>query len=245
MLSPELVSGIRRVKEYRKLARHVGNWLSPQSANSSPWGPLLKHFGATAAIVSLLPDCGLRRSEVVALTFGDIQKRGDHWAIVDLVGKTGHVRTVPLLANDSSASSVFSGISRYRTCSGNVKPRGANGCAHAHKVNRRQLKELTGLPVLESQLQSQLSQSATWGRDQPANATGAPRKDVERGSIKMRRVQEIKNLPPQLQIDPLGWFEDFLRGKINIGKPRPNNGVSSQVAKGPCHRPRKSTGIVP
>src|SRR6516165_9877942 len=42
--------------------------------------------------------CGLRRSEVVALRFGDIQKREDHWAIVDLVGKAGHVRTVPVPA---------------------------------------------------------------------------------------------------------------------------------------------------
>ena len=44
LLSPELVAGNRRVKVYHKLGRRVGNWLSPQSANSSPWEPLLKHF---------------------------------------------------------------------------------------------------------------------------------------------------------------------------------------------------------
>lgn len=38
--------------------------------------------------------CGLRRSEVVALSSDDIQKRENSWAIVDLVGKAGHVRTV-------------------------------------------------------------------------------------------------------------------------------------------------------
>jgi len=82
------------------IGRRDGNWLSLQGANSSPWEPLLKHFGrsARAAIISLLLDCGLRRSEVVALRFGDIQKREDHWAIVDLVGKAGHVRTVPVPA---------------------------------------------------------------------------------------------------------------------------------------------------
>jgi integrase len=32
----------------------------------------------------------------VALKVGDIQKREDHWAIVDLIGKAGHVRTVPV-----------------------------------------------------------------------------------------------------------------------------------------------------
>ena len=32
------------------------------------------------------------------MALGDIQKREDHWAIVDLVGKAGHVRTVPVPA---------------------------------------------------------------------------------------------------------------------------------------------------
>ena len=49
----------------------------------------------------------------------------------------------------------------------------------------------------------------------------------------MGLVEEIKNLRPELQIGPLGWFKNLLRGKIDVGKPRPNNGVSSQVAEGP------------
>jgi integrase len=40
-----------------------------------------------AAIVALLLGCGLQRSEVVALNGGDIQRREDHWAIVDVVGR--------------------------------------------------------------------------------------------------------------------------------------------------------------
>ena len=40
--------------------------------------------------------CGLRRHEVVALTLDHLQQREEHWAIVDLVGKGGHVRTVPV-----------------------------------------------------------------------------------------------------------------------------------------------------
>ena len=44
-------------------------------------------------MISLLLGCGLRRSEVVALRVGAIQRREDHWAIVDLVGKAGRVRT--------------------------------------------------------------------------------------------------------------------------------------------------------
>ena len=97
--------------------------------------------------------------------------------------------------------------------------------------------EQTGLPILKSQLQSQLDQSAAWSRDQPADATGASRKDVERGSIKMGLVEEIKNLGSELEIDPLGWLENLLRGKIGIEEPRPNDRVSSQVAESPWRWP--------
>jgi len=95
LLSPELVAGIRRVKGVPQLGRRVGNWLSVTEG-----GALLSGTAETlrqkrdGAIISLLLGCGLRRSEVVALCVGDIQKREDHWAIVDLVGKAGHVRTV-------------------------------------------------------------------------------------------------------------------------------------------------------
>jgi integrase len=40
--------------------------------------------------------CGLRRRKLADLTLDDVQRREDHWAIVDLVGKAGHIRTVPV-----------------------------------------------------------------------------------------------------------------------------------------------------
>src|SRR6266568_4137324 len=69
------------------------------------------------------------------------------------------------------------------------------------------------------------------------------RKGVEPRNIKMGQVEEIKNLGPELHIDPVAWFEDLLRGKIEIEKPGPREGVSSQVAIGPGRRPRKGTGV--
>jgi integrase len=48
------------------------------------------------ALLALLLACGLRRHEAVALTLDHLQQREEHWAIVDLVGKGGHVRTVPV-----------------------------------------------------------------------------------------------------------------------------------------------------
>jgi integrase len=44
----------------------------------------------------LLLACGLRRHEAVSLRLDHLQQREEHWAIVDLLGKSGHVRTVPI-----------------------------------------------------------------------------------------------------------------------------------------------------
>jgi integrase len=40
--------------------------------------------------------CGLRRSELAALTMKHVQMRDSRWCIVGLVGKHGRVRTVPM-----------------------------------------------------------------------------------------------------------------------------------------------------
>jgi site-specific recombinase XerD len=48
------------------------------------------------ALLALLLACGLRRHELAALTVGHLQQREGHWAIVDLRGKAGHIRTIPV-----------------------------------------------------------------------------------------------------------------------------------------------------
>jgi integrase len=48
------------------------------------------------SILAVLLGCGLRRRELTDLTLEHLQRREDHWAIVDLVGKAGHVRTIPV-----------------------------------------------------------------------------------------------------------------------------------------------------
>jgi len=68
------------------------------------------------AILAALLGCGLRRSELAALTFSHLQQRDGRWCVVDLVGKHGRVRTVPMptwvkVAVDSwtSAASLIAG----------------------------------------------------------------------------------------------------------------------------------------
>jgi hypothetical protein len=48
------------------------------------------------AMLAMLFGCGFRRSELVGLELDDIQMRQGHWAVVDLIGKGGHIRTVPI-----------------------------------------------------------------------------------------------------------------------------------------------------
>ncbi len=43
---------------------------------------------------SLAP--GLRATSDLFEFFGDIQQREEHWAIIDLKGKAGHTRTIPM-----------------------------------------------------------------------------------------------------------------------------------------------------
>jgi site-specific recombinase XerD len=98
LLSPELPAGIRRVKGAKKLGVRLGNWLTQGKARCLWQLPDAATFRGTRdrALLALRLGCGLRRREVTYLEFVDIQRREDHWAIVDLIGKGGHVRTVPM-----------------------------------------------------------------------------------------------------------------------------------------------------
>src|SRR5690348_15192534 len=98
LLAPELATGIIRVKGVASKGIRLGNWLTVQQAQK-----LLNAPDATTtkglrdrAILAVLLGCGLRRSEVAALTFDHVQQRDGRWCIVDLVGKHGRVRTVPM-----------------------------------------------------------------------------------------------------------------------------------------------------
>jgi site-specific recombinase XerD len=93
-----LAAGIRRVKGVKKLGIRLGNWLTTEQGHALCQAPDRQRLRGKRdrALLALLLACGLRRHEAVALTLDHLQQREDHWAIVDLVGKGGHVRTVPV-----------------------------------------------------------------------------------------------------------------------------------------------------
>ena len=98
LLSADLAAGIRRVKGVKKLGTRLGNWLTAEEAHAL-WEALdreqIKGKRDRALLARLLA-CGLRRHELAKLSFRHLQQREGHWAVVDLSGKAGHVRTIPV-----------------------------------------------------------------------------------------------------------------------------------------------------
>ncbi len=98
LLSPDLAAGIRRVKGVKKIGVRLGRWLTAEQSQqlwNAPDAQQLKGKRDHALLTVLLA-CGLRRHEAANLDFGHIQQREEHWAIVDLKGKAGHTRTIPM-----------------------------------------------------------------------------------------------------------------------------------------------------
>ena len=98
LLSPELAAGISRIKGVKQLGFRAGNWLSAEQSSD-----VLHHACGDSmrakrdyAMLAMLFGCGFRRSELVGLELDEIQMRQGHWAVIDLVGKGGHIRTVPI-----------------------------------------------------------------------------------------------------------------------------------------------------
>ena len=98
LLAPELANGITRVKGVASKGVRLGNWLSVKQAQTLLNAPDVATTKGLRdrAILAVLLGRGLRRSEVAALMMGHVQQRDGRWCIVDLVGKHGRVRTIPM-----------------------------------------------------------------------------------------------------------------------------------------------------
>jgi len=120
LLSPDLAAGIRRVKEAKKHGVRLGNWLTSEQGKR-----LLAVFDRGTvrgkrdyAMIAVLLGCGLRRAELATVTLDHLQQREEHWVFADMVGKGGHVRTIPIPA--WVASGLQSWISAANLRSGTI-----------------------------------------------------------------------------------------------------------------------------
>jgi integrase len=103
LVPPTLAYGVERVKGVKQEGVRAGNWLTVEQAQhliNTPVGrfrreeiPQLKAV-RDQAVLAVMIGTGLRRSEVASLVWEQIQQRDGRWAIIDLVGKRGRVRSV-------------------------------------------------------------------------------------------------------------------------------------------------------
>ena len=98
LMPRELAAGIARVKGVGRAGTRTGTWLTLDQAErllAAP-DPSTVKGRRDRALLAVLIGTGLRRREVAALTVEHIQLREARWVIVDLIGKGGRVRTVPM-----------------------------------------------------------------------------------------------------------------------------------------------------
>jgi site-specific recombinase XerD len=98
LMDRNLASGVGRVKGIKREGVRTGNWLTVRQAEqliNAPDNSTLKGR-RDRALLAVLIGCGLRREETAALTLEHIQQRDARWVIVDMKGKGGRVRTVPM-----------------------------------------------------------------------------------------------------------------------------------------------------
>ncbi len=111
LLDPVGAERVMRVPGVPVQGMRLGNWLTEEQTRellAVPDRTRLK-VKRDFAILSALAHSALRRTELAGLDTKKIQRREGRWVIVDLVGKRGRVRTVPLPTNAKEAIDAWTG----------------------------------------------------------------------------------------------------------------------------------------
>ena len=98
VLDQGIANGIGKVHGVKTAGTRAGNWLSQEQAQRLLNAPDVQTVKGLRdrAVLAVMLGCGLRRSEVAALTVAHVQQREGRWVVVDLVGKGLRVRSVPM-----------------------------------------------------------------------------------------------------------------------------------------------------
>jgi integrase len=97
-MDPTIAAGIARVRGVRRLGIRVGKWATAEEATALLQAPDASSVKGKRdrAILATLIGCALRRGELVGLTVADLQQRDGRAVFVDISGKGGRIRTVPV-----------------------------------------------------------------------------------------------------------------------------------------------------
>jgi site-specific recombinase XerD len=98
LVGAEAVAGISRVAGAKRLGTRVGNWLSAEQSRRLLEAPNENSSRGLRdrAMLAMMLGCGFRRSELVSLDTTHLRSREGRWLIVNLIGKGGRMRTVPV-----------------------------------------------------------------------------------------------------------------------------------------------------
>lgn len=145
LMPPALAVGVERVRGVKQEGVRAGNWLTREEAEGLINTPVRRWQAdeiprtkalRDQAILAVMIGAGLRRSEVAGLRWEQIQQREGRWAIIDLVGKRGRVRSVGLppwvkvgldrwaRAVGSSEGRVFLALNKDGSLAGRVRTKG-------------------------------------------------------------------------------------------------------------------------
>lgn len=98
LLDSAVAASIDNVPGAKQKGQRIGNWLTTEQAQvllDAPDTTTLKGL-RDVALLAVALGCGLRRSEIVSLTFEQIQMREGRWAIINLTGKHQRIRSIPM-----------------------------------------------------------------------------------------------------------------------------------------------------
>lgn len=97
-LSAGEAAAIRDVEGVKQQGQRIGHWLTKAQAQTLLATPDCSTMRGLRdrAIIAVFLGAGLRRGEVAALCVATIQQREGRWALVDIAGKHGRIRTVPI-----------------------------------------------------------------------------------------------------------------------------------------------------
>lgn len=93
-------AAIEQVKGPRRLGKRLGRWLTLDQVHALLTAPDPNTLTGKRdrALFALLFGTGMRRDEVINVRWEQVQQRQNRWVIVDLDGKGGRLRSIPLNA---------------------------------------------------------------------------------------------------------------------------------------------------
>jgi site-specific recombinase XerD len=115
LMAAETATAIGRVKGIRRQGVRTGNWITASQAERFILSPDMTKLKGKRdkALLAVMVGCGLRREETAALTLEHIQQRDGRWVIVDLTGKGGRVRSVPMPSFAKAAIDVWTAAAGF------------------------------------------------------------------------------------------------------------------------------------